>query len=134
MKSIDELVSQDVITALKNTIVNLSVAQRNEFNIRKEDIYFAFPYQIGIIFDDDSDVKPQKRYVEITMVYHVLKGLKELQDSENPPPLNMASMPEYRKQITICNYRFIKEYTQGNESDWTINIVNHFKPSDYIDE
>lgn len=122
------------MVALNNTIGSLSVTQREEFNIRTEDIYFSFPYQIGIIFDDENEVKPQKRYVEITMVYHVLRGLKELQESDNPPPMNMGMVPEYRKKITLCNYRFIKEYTQDNESDWTINTVNYFKPSDYINE
>lgn len=43
-------------------------------------------------------------------------------------------MPEYRGKISICNYRFVKEFTQGNESDWTINVVNHFKPADYIED
>lgn len=43
-------------------------------------------------------------------------------------------LPEYRDKISICNYRFIKEFTQGSESDWTINVINHFKPADFIED
>lgn len=43
-------------------------------------------------------------------------------------------MPEFRDMICICNYRFIKEFTKGVDSDWTVNIVNHFKASDLAEE
>lgn len=43
-------------------------------------------------------------------------------------------LPEFRDKISICNYRFIKEFTKGVDSDWTVNVVNHFKPSDYVEE
>lgn len=49
------------------------------------------------------------------------------------PPMNMGMMPEYRTRISICNYRFIREFTKGVEGDWTINLLNHFKPSDELD-
>lgn len=43
-------------------------------------------------------------------------------------------LPEYQGKISICNYRFIKQFTQGYESDWTINVANHFKPIDFVNE
>lgn len=46
------------------------------------------------------------------------------------PPLNMGALPEYQQRISICNYRFIREFTKGVESDWTINLLNHFRPID----
>lgn len=85
------------------------------------------------MFDDDNN-KPQKRFVEITMVYHVLRGLDAMKAKGEDLPLNVGMLPQYRDNISICNYRFIKEFTKGNESDWTINLLNHFKPSDYIDQ
>lgn len=51
------------------------MAQRNQLAVDKDDVYFCFPYQIGIMFDESSD-SVQKRWVEITMVYHVLRGKK----------------------------------------------------------
>lgn len=49
-------------------------------------------------------------------------------------PFNMGMMPEYQKRMCVCNYRFIREYTKGAESDWTINLLNHFRPSDQVED
>lgn len=88
--------------------------------------------QVGIIFNDDGE--NQKRFVEILMVHHSLKGLGEMKARGDEIPLNIGLLPKYRKRICIANYRFIREYTKGVKDDWTINLVNHFKPSDDLDE
>jgi hypothetical protein len=41
------------------------------------------------MFDESNDAI-QKRFVEITMVFHVLRGLKELQEQGQPIPLNIG--------------------------------------------
>lgn len=84
---------------------------------------------MGIIFNDE-DESTQKRFVEITMVYHTLKGLAAMRSRGEEPPLNMGMLPEYQNRISICNYRFIREFTKGVESEWTVNSLNHFKPID----
>lgn len=38
-------------------------------------------------------------------------------------------LPEYTEKISICNYRFLREFTKGVESQWVVNVVNHFKPN-----
>lgn len=88
---------------------------------------------MGIIFNDEEKTE-QKRFVEITMVYHALRGLSIMRSRGEEPPMNMGMLPEYRTRISISNYRFIREYTKGVNSDWTINLLNHFKPSDELDE
>lgn len=45
-----------------------------------------------------------------------------------------SNVPEFRDSITICIYRFVKEFTKGVESDWTVNLVNHIKPADIMEE
>lgn len=139
VSGLNGLVDQETADAIQKATSRMSVAQRNEINVSKDDIFFSFPYQVGIMFDDDENDddatnRNQKRFVEITMVYHVLRGLKEMRERGESPPLNLGGAPEYRNKMSICNYRFIKEFTKGQESDWTINIVNHFKLGDYIDE
>lgn len=64
------------------------------------------------------------------MVYHTLKGLEAMRARGEEPPLNMGLLPEYQNKISICNYRFIREFTKGVESDWTVNLLNHFRPID----
>lgn len=74
MDGLKGLVTQDALYEIKGSTAKMSMAQRNQLAVDKDDIYFCFPYQIGIIFDETETV--QKRWVEITMVYHVLRGKK----------------------------------------------------------
>lgn len=131
--ALNELVTNEALTELKPVIQKLSVSQRRQLEVKESDIYLTFPYQVGIMFDETNE-KVQKRWVEITMVFHVLRGLQEMRDSGEEIPWNMGMLPEYQDKVFVCNYRFIKEFTTGQESDWTINIVNHFKPIDLINE
>lgn len=75
----------------------------------------------------------QKRYVEITMVHHVLRGHQEMLDRGDPIPLNIGVMPEFREKLFILNYRYIREYSKGVSDQWTLNIVNHFKPGEFAE-
>jgi len=127
------LVAPGAIEELKPVVQKLSVSQRRLLKIKEDDIYFSFPYQVGIIFDESND-KVQKRWVEITMVFHVLHGLAEMRERGEEIPWNMGTLPEYQQKVFICNYRFIKEFTNGKQSDWTVNILNQFKPLDLINE
>ncbi|CAG4934874.1 unnamed protein product [Parnassius apollo] len=122
-KTLEGLVEKDAITALKNAVSKLSVSQRQLLPVDKEDIFYAFPYQVGVMFDDSD-----KRWVEITMCYHVLKGLKQMQETGDLPPISLGIQPEYQEKIFILNYRFIREFTKGVEDSWWVNIVNHFQP------
>ncbi|ENN71524.1 hypothetical protein D910_07281 [Dendroctonus ponderosae] len=128
-QDLDGLVTEEIAPALKGTVSQMSVEQRELLPIVVDDIYFTFPYQIGIIFNQENP-EVQKRFVEITMVYHVLKGLAEMRLRGEEPPMNLGLLPQYQGKISICNYRFIKEFTKGVESDWTVNLLNHFRPID----
>ncbi|XP_014097581.1 m-AAA protease-interacting protein 1, mitochondrial isoform X1 [Bactrocera oleae] len=131
--ALNGFVSKEAINELKPTIQKLSVAQRKQLEINETDIYFAFPYQVGIIFDEEQE-KIQKRWVEITMVFHVLRGLTEMRNRGEEIPWNMGTLPEYQDKVFVCNYRFKKEFTNDNVSDWTVNALNHFKPIDLVRE
>ncbi|CAH0550146.1 unnamed protein product [Brassicogethes aeneus] len=128
LKKLNGLVTSDILPNLQQNVAQMSLSQREQIAINVDDIYFSFPYQVGIIFnDEDTD---QKRFVEITMVYHTLKGLAAMRERGDEPPLNMGMLPEYQNRISICNYRFVREFTKGVDSEWTVNSLNHFKPID----
>lgn len=100
------IVSEDVMPELRENLSKMTVAQRSQVAIAKDDIYLTFPYQvkdlliistthltnnvfppqIGIIFDDESALK---RIVEITMVFHTIKGLKEILNRGEQIPMNL---------------------------------------------
>ncbi|GBP41350.1 m-AAA protease-interacting protein 1, mitochondrial [Eumeta japonica] len=125
--TLEGLVKQEALVVLKNAVSNLSMAQREMLSIDVEDIYYAFPYQVGVMFDESD-----KRWVEITMCYHVLKGLKSMTEAGDLPPLSLGVQPEYQDKLYILNYRFIREFTKGVEDSWWVNVVNHFQPRTLI--
>lgn len=57
-------------------------------------------------------------------------GAKDYAQRQEPIPLNFGTDPQHQEKFSICNYRFIKEFTKEQHSDWVVNIVNHFKPID----
>ncbi|XP_023937293.1 m-AAA protease-interacting protein 1, mitochondrial [Bicyclus anynana] len=122
-KALEGLVEKDAISTLKTAVSKLSVSQRQMLSISKDDIFYAFPYQVGVMFDESD-----KRWVEITMCYHVLRGLKQMQETGDLPPISLGVQPEYQDKIFILNYRFIREFTKGVEDSWWVNIANHFQP------
>ncbi|GFS38262.1 m-AAA protease-interacting protein 1, mitochondrial [Trichonephila inaurata madagascariensis] len=67
---------------------------------------------VRIIFDDDS----QKRFAEITVVYHIIKDFEEIRAH------GRVNSETVKEDIKICNYRFIREYTKGVKSDWTFRL------------
>lgn len=89
LNQLENLVSPDAIAELKPVIQTLSMTQRRQLEIKESDIYLTFPYQIGIMFDDAND-KLQKRWVEITMVFHVMRGLSEMRERGEEIPWNMG--------------------------------------------
>lgn len=40
------LVSSDIVAELKASVSKMSVAQRSELRVDKDDIYLSFPYQV----------------------------------------------------------------------------------------
>jgi len=130
IKALEGLVAPDILPKLQSSIALMSLPQREQIAINKDDIYFSFPYQVGVIFDEEEG-KDQRRYVEVTMVFHTLRGLSIMRSRGEEPPINMGMLPEYQQRISICNYRFIREYTKGVDSDWTVNLLNHFKPVEH---
>lgn len=48
-KALEGIVDKDAIASLKTAISKLSVSQRQLLGIQKEDIFYAFPYQVSYI-------------------------------------------------------------------------------------
>ncbi|GIY86403.1 m-AAA protease-interacting protein 1, mitochondrial [Caerostris darwini] len=116
-QSLKGLVTDDAIAEIKGNFPSLTVQDREDLRVNLTDIGTTIPYQIGIIFDDSN----QKRFAEITVTYHIIKGMEDMKVPGKVKPEHI------QKNIRICNYRFIREYTKGIQSDWIINRLGHFK-------
>ncbi|KAJ6643765.1 m-AAA protease-interacting protein 1, mitochondrial [Pseudolycoriella hygida] len=126
---LDGFVSSRAFYEIKKNLSVMSRSQRDQIAVLKDDIYFCFPYLVSVF----SDKRFHERVVEITMVFHVLRGLQEMRKRDSYPlplPMLIGMLPEYRGNVFICNYRFYKVYTRGRESNWIINVANHFKRVD----
>ncbi|XP_014243705.1 m-AAA protease-interacting protein 1, mitochondrial [Cimex lectularius] len=122
------LVTPDVIAEIKICLTNFSSKAESALAIKKDDIVFSFPYEVGIILPDDNDEEPQKRIVEITMVYHVLTGFNELNNAAHSELKPWLPNQELTERLHVLNYRFRRDFTKGVEPDWIINGLNHFRP------
>lgn len=91
LASLENVVDANTLDVLRRTVGCMTTAQRQEIAIDKNDIILSFPYDVKFITEQvqQSDgVLNRKYFVEITMVYHVLNGLKELTDKDIDLPWN----------------------------------------------
>jgi len=123
-ENLDGLVASEAHWELRRNYDRLSPHQRELVAINTRDIIVNFVYEIGMIFDDDTD----QRFVEITTVFQGYYGLDEMK-RRNPSSF-VEEMYQHREQIYVCNYRFIREFTKGKEDEWIINKLNHFCPAE----
>jgi len=49
------LVTPECLEAVRIGISNLNAKQLSDIAIQKEDIYFSFPYEVGVIYDDKTN-------------------------------------------------------------------------------
>lgn len=127
--SLKELLDKDAFTEIKQNVSQFSKDQLADLAVTDlEEVYLTFPYQVGIIMND-TDRGVQERFVEITVCFHIFKGLSELMKRGDFQP-GPSAMQKHRDRIMIGNYRFIREFTKGVNSQWTVNMVHHFRLTD----
>lgn len=71
-------------------VEQMTVAQRSELAIDKDDIYFGFPYDVVITEKVDSENQRKRIFAEILMVFHVLRGLQRLKESNVEIPMSIG--------------------------------------------
>lgn len=151
------LVNANELERVKEILEQMTMAQRSELAIVKDDVYFAFPYDVVIteIEDDDSEGENKRVFAEVLVVFHVLRGLKQLRESDVEIPLNIgyvnattdifdlvktfylfccSTTPEFAKDLWIVNYGFRKELTRSVEDEWTVNLIKQIKSIDELED
>lgn len=163
--NLKEFVDINEVKRVQAIVEKMTVAQRSELAINKDDIYFAFPYDVVITEKEDEDDErdtesPTTRvFAEILMVFHVMRGLQRLKDSNVEIPMNIgyvivhsihnsrsansaqqffvlcfSTSPEFSKDLWVVNYRFRKEFTEGVDDEWTVNLIQQIKSMDELNE
>lgn len=158
--NLKELVDTNELKRVREIVERMSVAQRSELAINKDEIYSGFTYEVVITGDEDeeqdSESSTKRVFAEILMVFHVLRGLQQLKDSKVDMSfkfgyviattnlhsantakqfcvLSISTEPEYAKDMWIVNYRFKKEFTEGVDDEWTVNLILQNKSMELFD-
>ncbi|XP_014679789.1 PREDICTED: uncharacterized protein C2orf47 homolog, mitochondrial-like [Priapulus caudatus] len=123
----EKLVTGEALREVRWNYNKLDLKQKMLLAVPTSDIYFAFPYEVEIIYDEEKG----KKFLEIMMVFHCFKGLDTFKKSSEA---TFNELQQNKSNITIANYRFIREYTKGVNGNWTINVLNHIRPIEHEDE
>ncbi|XP_039275989.1 uncharacterized protein LOC111057237 [Nilaparvata lugens] len=59
LNSVENLVSPEALSEVKQNINSFSMKQRQLLAVNEDDIYFHFPYEVGVIFPEESELKFQ---------------------------------------------------------------------------
>jgi hypothetical protein len=53
--SLPGLVTPEVIDQVRQSLQTFTLKQRQEFAIRADDIFFCFPYEVGVMFPNEAN-------------------------------------------------------------------------------
>lgn len=73
LKTLEGLVEKDAISTLKTAVSQLSISQRQLISIDKDDIFYAFPYQVLLSLPLSTLVCIVLSYSHNTTKYHIIK-------------------------------------------------------------
>jgi len=114
------LVEASAFREIKTNHDRMDTPQRRQFLVSERHIRVTHVHEIGIIEDDESGLKA----VEIMVVFTVL-----------PSDDDQLSFQEAIQKVILCNYRFYRDYSNpSNPSPWIVNIVNHFRPGERLED
>jgi hypothetical protein len=114
MERLRGVVEEKALEEISRNILQYNANERHNMRVNEQDIGSTFLYRTGIIINED-----ETRFVEITVVYHCRRG----GFYSSPTKMEFKDITE---GLSICNYRFIREYTKGVSDEWTVNGLNHY--------
>lgn len=126
-EALQDMVDDDTIAKMRHIVGSMTPEQRKHITVIEEDIQWTFVHEIQFITKENSVENKSRFFVEIMVVVHALReGEIELSDIVGDQNIEFMDKNNYR----VANYRFIKEFTNGVDDDWTINHILHVRPSD----
>uniref|UniRef100_T1JDY9 Tim44-like domain-containing protein n=1 Tax=Strigamia maritima TaxID=126957 RepID=T1JDY9_STRMM len=136
LKMLQGIVTKEAMSEIEINLKRMTQRQKENIKMKSENIYLAFIYTFNVKITGPTN--DEKRFVEIICCFHSLSNFEELKNERRRydpygPPFTFTTILENAELVTICNYSFIRDYSEGVKSYWMINKLNHFKPSDIPD-
>lgn len=86
-KGLSGLVTDDLLKRLRDPINSMNKTQRDELRVTQDDIVKQIVSTIDFKEKDDSAI------VEISMIYHIVRGFKRLEDEFSKTPSEFLKHP-----------------------------------------
>jgi len=116
------MIAEDALEIIKENVDRMTEKERREIALDRKNILRVYWHAIKL--SEDRDMVPPKRFVEITVKYHVLDG-------QLVEPTGVSKIiGKMERHTFICVYRFRKNFTEGVSGDWVINFLTHYRMSD----
>lgn len=130
LENLSGLVTDDTIEILRESTKNFSLEQKSQMVVDPDDITYNYMYEINVIRKNEEEI--EKKFVQVTMIYHVVRGyskyIEEVRNLDAKAAFKMMSMNKLKDNIFIWNCRFIRDYTNGVDAPWVINMITYFRP------
>uniref|UniRef100_T1JDZ2 Tim44-like domain-containing protein n=1 Tax=Strigamia maritima TaxID=126957 RepID=T1JDZ2_STRMM len=128
LEELKGFVTEEAIAAITPNLQKMSARQRRHLEMDIHDIYVGFIDLIEVKID--TRTTPITKFISITCCFHSLRDLMNFKKMY--PETTFYNIMDHKDRISVSNYRFIRDYTEGNKlsGHWMINKLNHFKPLD----
>lgn len=127
-EALQDMVDDDTIAKMRHIVGSMTPAQRKHITVIEEDIQWAFVHEIQFITKENTVKNKSRFFVEIMVVVHTIRDNNFNLSDVVGGQIDLEFMDKHN--YCVANYRFVKEFTNGVDDDWTINHILHVRPSD----
>uniref|UniRef100_G3PHX6 Si:dkey-82o10.4 n=1 Tax=Gasterosteus aculeatus aculeatus TaxID=481459 RepID=G3PHX6_GASAC len=117
------IVSSETIDYVQMRCGSLSEARRRQLAVTMDDIVFALPEDVSVVFD-----KHGRQFCDVAMRFWLLSTYEGPDDPEGTKIFQVAPSGDGgpQRRIVTAVYEFHRELTRGASPDWTVTTVWHW--------
>ncbi|XP_040021169.2 m-AAA protease-interacting protein 1, mitochondrial isoform X3 [Gasterosteus aculeatus] len=117
------IVSSETIDYVQTRCGSLSEARRRQLAVTMDDIVFALPEDVSVVFD-----KHGRQFCDVAMRFWLLSTYEGPDDPEGTKIFQVAPSGDGgpQRRIVTAVYEFHRELTRGASPDWTVTTVWHW--------
>lgn len=86
LDGLHRLVSPDALVEVKSSLSRFSVQQMTDLAVDKDDIYFCFPHEVGVMYDDEDGLYIYSIHLYFSLLFCFCF-------KKRPKPLNQLGSP-----------------------------------------
>ncbi|KAM6910423.1 m-AAA protease-interacting protein 1, mitochondrial [Xenentodon cancila] len=117
------LVSKEMVEYVEDTCKSLTDAQRRELAVSMDDIIFALPEDVSVVFDQHG-----RKFCFVVVRFWHLSAHEGPDDPEGSKIFKVGFTEDdgTKKKLSTAVYEFHRELTQEAYPEWTVTTVWHW--------